>query len=305
MEKNRGVVKAIHLVLSLSLPAVIVAILPMPVMAYTTDGYLDDWGVNLSEDWSLEETWVPSSPGAYWTVEDNIDCSQYYSKNYCGVHISGVGTSYTHHAEPRIILWKRGWWVCSYKQPYHERVWSARSRELNDIEAMYFDTNETHAFFAILTSIPRDTVMGDLAIDLDGDPNTGKHGYEYGIDLEGESTNNVYLNSNWSDTNRFKGSGPYRVTDGTVIGTAKVEYVDQDIHDHGYTNWVIEVSVPKSVFGDFVGPGRIHTTLYCGNDIVEITQTPQKEIPEFSHIAIPLTIATVLFYYYSRKRRRR
>jgi hypothetical protein len=109
--------KDIQLVVALSLSAVIVTMLAIPAVAYTIDGCMDDWGVNLSEDWSVEDTWVPSSPTTYWSVEDNIDCSQYYSS-----------AKYLPH---------------SYKQPYHERRWSARSRELNDIEAMYSDTNAT------------------------------------------------------------------------------------------------------------------------------------------------------------------
>ena len=307
--------KDLQFVVALSLSAVIVTMLAIPAVAYTIDGCMDDWGVNLSEDWSVEDTWVPSSPTTYWSVEDNIDCSQYYSSaKYCGVHITGIGTSYTRCAEPKVIMWKKGWLPHSYKQPYHERRWSARSRELNDIEAMYSDTNATHAFIAIVTSIPLDTVMGDLAIDLDNDPNTGNRGYEYGIVLNGADKGNVYKNPGWSDTDRFKGSGPYRVTNGTVVGTANVKYVDQDIFDFGYTNWVIEISVPKSVFGNFDRFGKLHTTLYCGNDLVEInhchaptpppTSTPplSEEIPEFSTIAIPLGVTLALFYYFRRRK---
>jgi hypothetical protein len=304
--------------------------LTLPAMAYTIDGCLDDWGVNLSEDWSLEETWVPLSPTTEWVVEDNLDCSQYYSgANYCGVHITGSGTSYTYYAEPEIKMRKIGWWVSSNKQPYHERGWSARSRELNDIEAMYFDANETQAFVAIVTSIPLDKVMSDLAISFGDNLTTGDPGYECGIVLGGENKGTVYHNPEWSDTDRFKDSGPYRITGGTVIGTANVEYQDQRIFDFDCTNWVIELSVPQSVFEDFDSLTELHVTLYCGNDIVEIipelqtppaepttpptspplttpplTTPPEEEIPEFSTIAIPMSITLVLLYYYRRKRLR-
>ena len=253
--------------------AAMIAILAIPAMAYTIDGYLDDWGVNLSEDWNMKETWVPLSSTTEWVVEDNLDCFQYYSgANYCGVHITGSGTSYTHYAEPEIKMRKIGWWVSSNKQPYHERGWSARSRELNDIEAMYFDTNDTHAYVAIVTSIPLDKVMSDLAI-------SSSDGYECGIALGGENKGTVYYNPEWSDTGRFKDSGPYRITGGTVIGTANVEYQNQCIFDFDSTNWVIELSVPQSVFEDFDKITKLHVTLYCGNDVVEVIPVKPTPIP--------------------------
>ncbi|MFZ2071530.1 MAG: hypothetical protein WAV32_08065 [Halobacteriota archaeon] len=299
--------RGIQLVVAMSLFILIVTMMSMSAWAYTIDGDMSDWGVNLSANWSLEATWVPSSPTAYWIVEDNIDCSQYYSSaNYCGVHITGIGMSSTHYAEPKVILQSGGWTVRSYNQPYHERGWAAHARELNDIEAIYFDTNVTHAFFAILTSIPPDTVMGDLAIELAGNPNTGNYGYEYGIVLNGANKNDVYQNPKWSDTDRFKGSGPYRVTGGALVGTAEVVYTDTGILDYGSTNWVIEIRVPKSVFGNFDRFGKLHTTLYCGNDVVEISGSHCKEceVPEFTYIVIPLGATLGLFYYYHRKRRR-
>ena len=267
----------------------------VPAMAYNIDGDLDDWGLR---NWhnglnnGAESNWVPSSPTCDWIVEDNIDGETYpgyidwsgYSAT--GVHIQGQGTSYNPYAEPKIT----DRWGRVYAQP--------AGGEAYDIEALYFDSDATNAYFAIVASISESN-MGDLALDID------KSGiYEYGIVLQGSGKGDVYYNPAWSAPGDFPSSEPYRITSGTVTDTAEVIYQNSGISDNGCGNYIIEISVPRSALGSPSSDqlSNLHATMSCGNDEIEIKGVSWDEIPEFATIAIPVGMIFGLFYFYRRKR---
>ena len=303
------------IVMAVLLLVLVLFMLTCDAMAYRVDGDLGDWGLNLSGDWNRVETWMPASATADWIVEDNIDCESHPKarpRGYCGIHIKGSGTSYSNYTEPKITWYGKTWYgvkkAFKNEQPSGRRRNDARTREVNDIEAMYFDTNETHVFFAFVTSIPPDDdKMGDLAIDLDNDKDTGSYGgYEYGIGLQGMYRGMVCRNPEWSGTIDFPYNIiPYRMVNGTITGRAAVKYVILNISDYECPNWAIEIGVPREAFGNPSAEqvSNLHITLSCGNDIIEIGEVSwDYEIPEFSNIAVPLIISILLYYYYHRRK---
>jgi len=280
----------------LSLTAVmLVAMMTVPAMAYTIDGDLDDWGLSTWYDGlnnGDESNWVPTSPTCDWIVEDNIDgithpgYRDWTGYSATGVHIQGQGTSYDTYAELKITdRWSRTW-----AQPV--------GGEAYDIEALYFDSDATTAYFAIVASISEST-MGDLALDIDG-----SGGYEYGIVLQGGDKGKVYQDPTWSKPRYFPSSEPYRIRSGTITDTAEVEYVNSNRPDNDCDNYIIEISVPRSALGSPSSDqlSNLHATMSCGNDEIEIEGVSWEAIPEFATIAIPVGIIFGLFYFYRRKR---
>jgi hypothetical protein len=268
-------------------------------MAYTIDGDLDDWGVNLSAGLGSDESaWVPSSLTADWIVEDNIDGEAYpgytdwtgYSAT--GVHIKGHGALYDNYEEPKIIAYNGGEYI------------SPSGGEHYDIEAMYFDSDASYAYFAIVTSYS-EYGMGDLAIDIVGD----KYGIVLQDDEPGTSKGQIYHNPTWKqvDPNQFPANGPYRITGGTLNGIGSVAYVNSGIPDYSYSNYIIEISAPRTALGS-PSNGQLsdlHTTIWCGNDVIDLKEVTWEEIPEFTTIAIPVGMIFGLFYFYRRKRQSR
>ena len=308
----------LSLILVLGLPLVIT----VPAMAYTIDGDLDDWGVNLSKDWSLNSTWVPSGDTIDWIVEDNIDpdcpthgdpdeawpktgwkghnCLDWTGYNATGVHIKGTGSSYSTYNEP--VFPDYGG---IYEQP--------AGGENLDIEAMYFDDDSHYAYFAIVISMGpngfAETRPGDLALDLDNNPSTGEYGYEYGIILvnsNGSINGTICHDPDWSEPTDFPSSKPMRIENcSSATGTATVVYENTSISDYGAGNWVIEIKAPKTALGEplYQQISNLHATITCGNDVIEIEEVSwDYEIPEFATIAIPVSMIFGLFYYYRRKR---
>jgi len=303
------------IILSLILVLVLPLAIAVPAMAYTIDGDLDDWGVNLSKDWSLNSTWVPSGDTIDWIVEDNIDpdcpthgapgedwkghnCLDWTGYNATGVHIKGTGSSYSTYNEP---VFPDG----IYEQP--------AGGENLDIEAMYFDDDSHYAYFAIVISMGpegytdqfgRHTDPGDLALDLDRDES-----YEYGIvltDHENCTQGMIVKNPTWSKPTDFSSSKPMRIENcSSATGTATVVYENTSISDYGAGNWVIEIKAPKTALGEplYQQISNLHATITCGNDVIEIEEVSwDYEIPEFATIAIPVSMIFGLFYYYRRKR---
>ena len=287
------------LLTTLSLTAVMLAMMTVPAMAYVIDGDLSDWGVNLSAGLGGDESaWVPSSSTADWIVEDNIDGVSYHGYrdwtgySATGVHIKGHGTSYDSYAEPKIIdRWKREW-----VQPV--------GGEQSDIEAFYFDSDAENAYFAIVTSVPENgwLAIGDLALDIDKDGN-----YEYGIALHGDVKGKVYKDPTWNEPYYFPESEPCRIISGKHTGDGSVEYNNSRIYDNGRTNYIIEISVPRAALGNPSSGqlSNLHATITCGNDVIGIEDVTWEEIPEFTTIAIPAGMILGLFYFYRRKRQSR
>jgi len=259
--------------------------------AYTIDGDLSDWGLDLTDDWSQNSTWLPFT-GISFVVEDNRDPR--YGELPYGVHIRGTGSSYVAYEEPK-IMHNNGYLVT---QPY--------AGEHYDLEALFLDEDESCIYVVVITSEAPDGKgdmrPGDLALNLDEDISTGEYGYEYGVKLGDNYLNqfDVYSMPDWEDSTYFPLVKPtYFKTASSNVGSASGSYVDLGINDNGLPNYVIELSIPKSLVGDpdDVGMNNVHLADSCGNDYIPA--------PEFLFAAIPVGIIgmVLLFAHRSAKRR--
>jgi hypothetical protein len=249
--------------------------------AYTIDGDLSDWGIDLSGDWSQNGTWLPNS-GVSFIVEDNRDPQ--YGVAPMGVHIRGVGHAYTTYKEPKVILKGNGEVIEPYGSPPEEY----------DIEAMYMDQDANNLYVVIITSLPQDGTGSvepqDLALNIDQDPNTGEYGYEFGVKLGTETSLQqfgIYNNIHWGVGQLIPANKPTVILSGTKVGDATGAYVDLGKSDNSYPNYVVEMAIPKSTIGNPTKPVSIYdlfTSEYCGND----------HIPTASEFPILITGALLL-----------
>lgn len=277
--------------------------------AYSIDGSISDWGVDLQMGLDgSEDAWAPSSATADWKVEDNIDddcepyaweygdCKDWTGYSAKGVHIQGVGQSHSDFDEPGT--------------PQGGQVYDGPAGgEVYDIEALYFDDSAGYVYFAIVTSMPehgyvdqwgRPTDTGDLALDVDTNAGSGEYGYEYGIKTSGPNKGQVCYLPDWSLPHASQGlpaNAPSTMScdgpDSEIVGYVPLMYVNAGEDDHGFSNWVIETKVPKRYLGSpALGEnGNLHTALTCGNDVIEIGEyTYDYPAPEFTSAIIPLLI---------------
>ncbi|NOZ59708.1 MAG: hypothetical protein GXO66_09085 [Euryarchaeota archaeon] len=270
---------AVTLIVTLSLGTVSAKVTPAAnCTSFTIDGDLSDWGVDLSGDWSLNETWLPNS-GISFVVEDNRD-PRY--GGVTGVHIQGIGSSYTTYYEPK-AMHKKGYLVV---EPLGGEKW--------DLEAIYRYYDSNCLYFAVVTSLKPDgkgdLAPGDLALDVDRNASTGKFGYEFGVKLgsaTGLSQWEIGYLPDWKEPTIVVGNRPALfksyLPGGGKVGEAIGVYRDIGITDHGYTNYVIEVAIPLAVLNTTT-PAAIkhHLADGCGNDSIKI--------PEFFTVAIPLAM---------------
>ena len=287
--------RSVKLVTTLSLAAVLFAVMMPTAVAlkYTIDGDPSDWGIDiLNGDWSLNETWVPNE-GVEFLVEDNIDPQ--WSGTYCGVHITGVGSSYTRYYEDLVHL-KDGTPVA---EPVGGEIW--------DLEAKYLDEDDEYIYVLLVTSVePYRT--GDLALDLDGDSSTGEYGYEYGVKLGTWTTISqwdIYYLPDWEEPETVPENAPSIFTGGyNKTGNATGNYSNIGVSDYGYDNYVIEMAIPKDAVGmagkNLTDPPtkRIHIADTCGNDHID------NPIPEFLTVAIPAGMVIGLVYIWKRRQRK-
>ncbi|MBN2488915.1 MAG: PEF-CTERM sorting domain-containing protein [Methanosarcinaceae archaeon] len=307
-------------------------------MAYTIDGDLSDWGVNLRS--GLDETdinaWQPTKNTVDWIIEDNIDPAYTSDLAYpdwtgysdTGTHIKKDGDLYTTYYEPTLAY--DDWW--SRVRDYH--YLQPAGGEYYDIEALYFDDDAQYAYIAIVTSMPPDghidgygrfVAAGDIAIDLDANVNTGEYGYEYGIKTHGSDKGMIRYNPDWSlpqATDGFIVNAPseFNTNSGTLNGTAELVYVNANADETvnygsdsylpngiiSVPNYIIEAKIPKSAIGNpTVGQtSNIHVSIGCGNDVIELTPvTFETEIPEFPTVALPVCAILGLFYVFGSRRR--
>src|SRR5450756_1187850 len=184
--------KNLKVITMLPLSFLLLTLLSMPAMAYTIDGKLDDWGVNLQAGLDGNDgAWIPTKNTVDWVVEDNIDPVYTSDKAYpdwtgykdTGTHIQKSGNTYTAYKEP--TLENSDWWARVRGNHYLQPA----SGEHYDIEALYFDDDAQNVYLAIVTSMPpegyrdeynRFVDAGDITIDLDDNVSTGEYGYEYG-----------------------------------------------------------------------------------------------------------------------------
>jgi hypothetical protein len=270
------------------------------------DGSIIDWGLDLSGDWSMNDTWIPNplvASSIRYVVEDNVDPKLKYS-NACppvddiyaiGVHIRGTypGT-YSPFSEK--VIRHNGKVYCPPAPTWNwvnPRVYP----EKFDIEAIYWTEDDSYIYVLIITSLPQNfDYLGDLAIDVDGDSTTGGYGYDFGIELgtiEGDQFG-IYAtpdDDDWTTPTDFPSEVPANIKDfSNKVGQAEGQYFDLGISDNGYPNYAIELAIPKTIVQNAI---KLHVGEKCGNDTTEI--------PEFPLLLIPAGIILGFFYYHRRK----
>ncbi len=264
---------------TLSLAVLIMIAMSAAAAAYTIDGDLDDWGVDPSSGyWSAD-------PPAY-SVYDN---------------------------------WRRG--PSSTGSIHNPGI------EQCDVEALYVaDINDSYLYFAVILSMPPDgydyydddgvhhLIAGDLALNMDNNDTSGEFGYEYGIKLTNDSRTvsgtigDVFYMPDWERLNPEVAQNCAEfsnMVNGTYTGHADVVYklYEDWSWDNGWSNYVIEMKVPKSALGvTGNGTADIQATVSCTNDVLTIEDFEYSEIPEFHTIAIPAGMILCLFFIYRRKR---
>ena len=310
----RGDVKVIALPLSLTVIAIALIAVPSALaLKYNIDGNLSDWGVDLTGNWSLNETWVPND-GIEFIVENNYDPNTpTYAWNYDitqdprfqGVHIRGIAPNYTVYDEP--VVWCGGGVSAYVAEPYQD--------EMYDLEAKYLDQDDNYIYVAIVTSVPPDAegvgAPGDLALDLDGNKSTGKWGYEYGVKLgtkTGLTQWEIGYLPDWEPNYVIKDNSPGvfkgYLWGGGKTGEARGAYVqgptctegpDMDL---GKPTYIIEMAIPKSAVNvtGHLSLGTIHLADACGNDKID------NPIPEFMTVLIPAA-ALICFVFLIHRRR--
>lgn len=162
--------------------------------------------------------------------------------------------------------------------------------EMFDIEAIYFDSDASYAYVAVVTSLPvpvgaaylGETVLpGDLAVDL------GAEQYDVGIDIdEGTGVVADVVLGDWyqSSFHYLAEIGPTHFDGGIPLGVAAIDYYDYGLVERGYSTYVFEVTVPRSslrnpVNGDAIG---LTWSMGCRNDVIELAGTFEGDtvVPE-------------------------
>ncbi|RKY26607.1 MAG: hypothetical protein DRP79_04590 [Planctomycetota bacterium] len=175
--------------------------------------------------------------------------------------------------------------------------------ETYDVEALYVDTDTEYLYVAVVLSIPEagaddpygrpeHYLPGDIALDFDGDPDTGEYGYEYGLKAYGDDKGELYWMPDWDLPHGefgFPENSPSTILSGTLEGAGTVAYVNAgDLEGNGTDTFIIEAKVLRSLFahGPLLNGQTIsaHYTISCGNDVLE---TSTLAIPE------PVTIIMV------------
>jgi len=291
--------------LSLTVIALAVMTTSAAALKYNIDGDLSDWGVDLTGNWSVNETWLPC-PGhdsVEFIVEDNVDPR--WDGYAHGVHIQGTGCSYTRYYEDMVY--------CTH---YGKYMTEPIGGEYYDIEAKYFDEDSDYIYIAMVTSMAPDGggnfEPGDFAMNLDADTSTGEYGYEYGVALHtsgGVQQWNITYLPDWAEPEYCQENAPGKILglepggywNGTVIG-AYFRNATYPPDDQGKPNWVIEMAIPKDKVGmagknliDQPYPKRLYACDTCGNDTID------NPIPEFLTIVIPVGAILGLIYVHRRK----
>jgi hypothetical protein len=308
-------------------------IFTLPVMAYTIDGSVSDWGVNLSKAYDEDYTksysgvngWIPNGhSNVDYVIENNIDPS--FSNPYdtgssgfitTGTHIQKTGSMSSPASFVEQII------HCNYNNKDYQQP---AGGEPYDLEAVYFDDDNTNMYLAIVTSISPTTTswkLGDIALDINrNDGKSGDAAYEYGIVTLANGSNNagtILKNPIWSDPDpkEFTDNGPFTCSGGTVVGTGTLVYNQVSGAQEkvikktaaGNTtvltdNYVVEVRIPKSAIG-YPTAGQmsnLHLTIGCGNDLIELTPVQFKtNIPEFPTIVLPVAAIMGLMLIFGRR----
>jgi hypothetical protein len=223
-------------------------------MAYTVDGNVTDWGINLTAATAINylDNHKPTGATVDVITEDNAT----------------AGVSGYQFVDP-------GWTV---------------NGNTFDAEAIYFDNSQTTAYLAVISGFPStgDAVSGyhftygDIGIDM-ADSNGIKDGiFEYAIDVSTynavNGTAKLYsglTSSSWqkgyysSTYPSFQVSDPWQVKSGNYTS----QYIPFVYSGNQNNHYVMEAGIPLDYL-DFTAPGNqnltIHWTMQCGNDYLNL-----------------------------------
>ncbi|MCX7926567.1 MAG: PEP-CTERM sorting domain-containing protein [Candidatus Omnitrophica bacterium] len=239
--------------LSIILLAVLFLSIRGSVFAYTIDGFVNDWGINLAAANAIGylDNNRPTGTTVDVFTEDNADIYHQWTQ---------VGP---------------GW---SYYNVF-------------DAEAIYFDNDEYNIYLAIITGLPFSGyqapgnphfVPGDIAFDID----LNKSGYEYALDVstfkgtqallyQAIAWEGVYYDG--SPAPDYTAANPFRLLYG--LNPRAVPFVYSGNQNNHY---VLEAAIPLSYFGIDASIQRtigVHWTMECGNDVLNLKATVNP-VPE-------------------------
>jgi hypothetical protein len=266
--------------------------------APTIDGSLADWGLGklITDPWSENSAWVPND-GITYIVEDNQD-PLLGGTGYTGVHITGIGPSYTVYHEQKVQDLSGNWVI--------EPV----GGEPFDMEAIYMQQDPANLYLGVVTSVSPDETgglrPGDLALNIDHDATTGENGYEYGIVMgknpypTGLNQGDIVYLPDWESTGAVNPQGRPDVIigflpGGGVVGNLGSDLVYDDswmtVIDHDVKNYVVEAKIPKAEIGasdKYLSMSDLFYADNCLNDTLYV--------PEFPTIAVSIgTILGIMF----------
>jgi len=276
----------------------------MPAAAYTIDGYIDDWGVNPTNDPDnsdrLEGSSLIPASGISYVIENSTADRAY-------------GVSGSNNSNPACPEW------CN-------------------IAAMYVDHNNTHILVMIITSMPKtgmnwgsDHIQpGDLAFDFNDDGV-----FEYGVKIVKNADSGfgnvgeIYSNPTWevldpgadrteivsivggtlaTETATICYTGTVGTTAGIPDGpsSALPDGIFGDPAQYGDSKSrpyeVIEIMIPKSAL-DTQTTTNIRSSISGGNGVVKLESVTL--LPEFVVLAIPVIALLVRVFYAYRKKKGR
>ncbi len=148
-----------------------------------------------------------------------------------------------------------------------------------DAEALYFDNNKKFAYIALVSGFPRfpdmiSATAGDIGFDINGDG-----WYEYALRVA-----DFHLLSSvtdWSVPVDYPGSYPLRAIAGTDEGKMKATYSDEQ---NSHYVWEARIPLKKlglsAKHGDPIQSLKIHWTMSCGNDALDLNGDVNPASPE-------------------------
>src|SRR5665647_1105829 len=218
--------KYLKAITMLPLSFLLLMLLALPAMAdtYAPDGDISDWGVDLQKAYSGNGNgWIPTGhDGVDFIVENNID-PRYNLGNTPSGKFEWAGSLTGAHMQRKGVNT-----ISAYEEPFYNYgstpYVQPSGGEPYDIEALYFDDDAQNIYIAIVTSIAPgpNSILGDIALNVDDNSNTGELGYEYGVKTSGtQGTCLIKLNPDWSNTDYFRDSDPYKFSEasGQPAGT--------------------------------------------------------------------------------------
>ncbi len=151
-----------------------------------------------------------------------------------------------------------------------------------DVEAIYFDNDETYAYLAIVTGYGG-AGRGDIGIDTNEDGF-----YEYALRVSDSKVYSLDIPSDWDNVTflAHAESNPYKINDiSSPKGMAEFIYSDAYTDVNGVNHYILEAKIAldwlglDAGWGNPITPILIHWTMSCGNDSL-LLKADVNPVPE-------------------------